>query len=427
MNDFDDPNDEGGEPERPAEKAARHAKKAVRAAKKARDDEAAMPDDDLSTDIQSLFEGLPSEADLRLYRKAKTGGKLEYCESFAEPRDFSEQAVADRWGPGSYRLFARVPDPRTGKLQFTKGRSRVFNIAERPGGNQPNAPRHDDSAMLQFSTAMVGQLQMMQQMMLQGQESHRAMLAVMMQPRPDTSMEMMKVLLPVMFAQKADPMEMALKMAELIKGQTGPAASIADNLSALEQLLKVANRMGGSDGADDGPAWLQGLKTTVPLIQQLMMPRPQEPNAPAAPPAPRPRPLPNPSEPARELPPPVDTPDPPVSAHPLLTLLDETMPWLVRAAGRNGDARTSADWFLEQVPDDQVEGLAAFLEDASVVDQLGIRYPATVTYRPWFVGLIEEIKAGLEPEGEDDDATPTESVGGGESEPDDGTGDLGNR
>lgn len=381
--------------ERAADKAARLAKKATELARKAQDDEP----EEAEQEIRELLASLPVEADLRLYRKGKTG-RLEFCESI-DPASFSEQVVADKWGAGNYRLLAKVPDPETGRMKFLTGGSKQFMIAERP--QAPNAPA---PAQPQLET-----MTLMHQMMLQSQESHRAMIALMMQPRTDSSMELMKVLLPVLLAQKSDPMQMATQLAALLK-PAGPGATMTDQLDALGKMMELATKLAGKESGDDGPAWLSALKTAAPLIQQaLATPR-------AQPPA-----LPNPPAP-RELAPvqtagPVPTPAPVTEpkadepeAHPLLTLLDRSMASMIRAASRDGDPELYADWFVDQVDDEHVAELAGFLESGTVLDQLAVRYPESAPHREWFGRLITAMIALLE---EDKDEPGTAS----EPQPDD--------
>lgn len=409
--------------EREAAKAARHAKKAADAAARARaadDVDDGTPDDQLTADIASLFDSLPTEGDLRLYRKANNG-KLEFCEAFAEPADFSEELVAQKWGQGAYRLFARRPDPDTGKLRFFKGGSRVFHVAKRPDGAltpvAAESKKLEDSMAAQFTAMMLGQLQMVQQMMLQSQESHRAMLAAMLQKPNDGSLELLKVILPLLVSQKSDPFDVAVKMAELLK-PAGPTASMTDQLAALEKMMDVAAKLGGKD-TDDGPAWLSALKTAAPLIQQaLATPRPQPalgpgaPRPPAAnpgPAAPGPRelaPVQTPSGPAPEPPAPAPSADPagaePEPAHPLLALLDYAVPSLIRAADRDGEVELYADWLLDQVGDEHLEALDGFLAEATALDQLGLRYPAMTAFRPWFERLVVDLRSKITAEGDDD-------------------------
>lgn len=392
--------------ERAADRAAKHAKKAVELAQLARESEAAdSPDETMAGDIRDILRSLPAEADLRLYRKSTKTGKLEYCESFAEPSSFSEEYVAQKWGAGSYRIMAKVPDQKTGKMQFVEGGTKTFTIAERPAG--VIAPVADKSGQLDTMT-------LMHQMMLQSQESHRAMIAMMMQSmtqRPvDGSLELMKVILPSLLAKKdADPFEMATRLAELLK-PAGPAASMADQLDALGKMMEVAERLGG--GKSDGPAWLEALKTAAPLLTQaLQTPRPVAPVAPAATGGPpTPKAIAAPAPPVAANPPVVEAPEPePEPAHPLLALLDYAMPSLVRAAERDGEPELYADWLVDQIPEDQLDAFGSFVEQTSVLDQLATRYPATVPHRGWFERLAKAILDGLEPDDESGAASEPES------------------
>lgn len=384
-----------------AEKAAKHAKRAVELARQAREeDRPDTPADELVSDLRDVLASLPAEADLRLYRKSTTTGKLEFCESFAEPTAFSEEYVAQKWGAGSYRVMAKVPDPKTGKMQFVEGGTKTFTVAQRPNAPAVAAPSETMKGTLDTVT-------LMHQMMLQSQESHRAMLAMMMQRPPDTGMELMKVLLPLLIGQKTDPMDMATKLATLLK-PAGPAASMTDQLEALGKMMELAAKL-GDKGGDDAPAWLRGLQSVAPLIQQAMATPRQLPPAPApAPNPPTPRELAPVQTPAPVVEPKADEPD----AHPLLTLLDRSMASMVRAASRDGDPALYADWFVDQVDDEHVGELAGFLESGTVLDQLALRYPESAPHREWFGRLITAMIALLE---EDKD----ESGSTGEPQPDD--------
>lgn len=405
-----------GTSERAASKAAKHAKRAAEMAQLARETEPRpeSTESEMGDDIRDLLASLPAEADLRLYRKNTQTGKLEYCESFAEPSSFSEEVVAAKWGAGSYRLMAKVPDPKTGKPQYFAGGTKTFNIAKRPESAAPAVL--DKSAQLDTMT-------LMHQMMLQSQESHRAMIAMMMsslsQRPPDTSMELMKVLLPALLNRKeSDPLDVATRLAELLK-PAGPAASITDQLDALGKMVEVAERLGGG-GKSDGPPWLEGLRSVAPLIQQaLQIPRPAGPVATAAtgdPPAPKalgaptPTPAPNPGHVVANAPPP-DNP------HPLLALLDYAMPALMRAAERDAEPELYADWLVDQVPEDQLDAFGAFIEAPAALDQLFARYGLSMEYHPWFMRLQHAVMNGLEPTDESGTTGESESHDDADNEP----------
>lgn len=393
-----------------AEKAARAAKRAEAIAEDLAD-AAGGPTDEFGGDISEIFEGLPSEADLRLYKKGPTG-RLDFCESYPEPKDFSEEGVQRTWGPGSYRLIARVPDPKTGKLVFAKGKSKVFSIAAPPSANgagpaAPQGPQDFEKTMAATLYQMLlGQMQQQQQMMSQSQESHRAMLAMMMQPRPDSTTDLLKLLLPTLL-QRENPMDVAMKMADLLK-PAGPAASLTEQISVMEKFMDLARK---GESPESAPVWFQAFKEAAPLIEKALSrgaPQPQPVRRRELPPPvpPGPADAPNPPLPKVE-----DAPPAPVEENPLLAALDALSPMLVKAAARDADPDLYAEFVLDQVPEDTLEALDFMLQTDAVAFIVG-RYPVLAPHQGWVERVVAAMRQQLGPEdGEDGEAPPvSESV-----------------
>ncbi len=396
---------------RAADKAARLARRAAQIAADEAETKNDTPAAEEATDLANLLASLPNTADIRLYRKAKIGGRLEFCQSFLEASEFSEEGVADKWGPGTYRLMVRVPDKVTGKPNFMAGGTKTFTVAERPGeaargGAGTRGPENFQETMAaQMFTMMTSQLGMMQQMMMQSAESHRGMLTMMLSNKPpDTTGELLKVLLPLVL-NKADPMDMAIKMAELLK-PAGPGASMVEQLAVLEKFMDLAK---SGNEPNDAPVWFRALKEVAPLLERAMTLKPgalqpgQPPAAQLAPGAPPPAPAPAPAPvPAPALPPPTQVDPAQTAGQPLdlLTELDQLMPMLVRAAVKNADVELQADWFLEAVPEGLYETLDVALAETNLLDQLALRYPSIATHRAWFDRFVAAVNTALTPEEE---------------------------
>jgi len=390
--------------ERAAAKAARIAKQARKLAADAEEDRDRTPEsaaEDDAYDLASLFAGLPVESDLRLYRKQN--GRMEFCQSFADPAEFSEEQVGKKWGAGTYRLMAKKPDSETGKMQFFAGGTRTFHIAEAPpNATVPTAsggPDMRDGMLAQMWTMMLQGNEAHRLAMTQSAESHKAMLSLMLQQataKTDPTTDLLKVLLPSLL-QRDNPMDVAVKLAELMK-PAGPQAAISEQLSMLERLLEFAHNRG-----DDAhtPPWVTGLKEVTPvLLAALQANKPVPPRAlppaPVTPTAPHPAPTVTPSsEPgvvahvAPSLPPPSD--------NPFLAHLDQLVPTLARKAVRGDDAEEAAAWLLDSFDDEEYQTFGELLDNPVQLTSLQDRYAALFAHTDWSLRLLAALQQQMNP------------------------------
>lgn len=331
----------------------------------------------------------------------------------------NEEYIFKRFGAGKYQVHEFAPG-KTGKMMIA--RRHIMNVEDpAPMGSAPAAamtiPSGDlnvqlHQQMLEQSRQSAAQ---MASIIAQSQESHAAMLALLLRPAPpppappDTMAGIAAmigafapILANMMPARVAptDPAETAAKLLAVFR-ESQPAKS---NTADFVEMLKLAQQMasgrpiGDEEDAEPGSEWLSVLKATAPAvtaIAQAAMNRPTPPPIPAVVPVPQ---LANPVPivPGRRediLP----IPDPTAAG---LDLLDAVIPTLgqVAVTKRPGSHRDLSRWLLDTLTPAQAEQILQAAADPNAVAMLGQRYPVVRENRAWFMALVDELRASSKPQ-----------------------------
>lgn len=367
-------------------------------------------DDAVALEMAELIADLPSEAKLTVYRTDVKSGRLEWCHTYTDPSDFSEEDIA-RFGPGRYRLFARAPNPE-GKETIVKTRS--LSIAARPdqAGAAPGP-----SGLHGGNMAEMVNMQLLTSLLEGSRQSadiHRALMKSMMDsqhaPKSETPAwvgALIAALAPALVTL-LKPQDQAAQLAMFkdlieISRPASPASSMSDALKLVEQAKDLV-----SDGDGDANPWIAGLKHVAPMVDKVLDTVRQSRPALAPPPAPTPAPAPiegmggvTPPQPMIVNPGPAETVPAKPPTHPLMAQLERMMPYLAgRAVAEPDEAAFYGEWVLRQVAQEHYELLGNVLDRPTVLDELAELFPVVAQHRGWFSGLVDAMRVSLEPEPE---------------------------
>lgn len=359
-------------------------------------------DDDVQAveELAELSAQLPEDASLALYRMLD-GAEKEFCDQMAV-RDFSVAAVATRFGGGRYTIYLRKPDPERAGKWIRQG-SKRFRVAGAPRTGADVAPASTalvasaggDSALRGYGELIQATIrssldnqQLMQQMQM-------ALMKTMMDRPADTSMDLMKSILPTLLTRgkgETPSISDVIALADRLASKTSPTSQLKESLD----LLRTARELSGDGGdATPAPAWLTVAGRALDIFGRAYQPpalAPAEP-APLALPAGTPAPLP-------------DTPAAPAgdTVHPLVTWLRPQLPGLIRHAEADHDPDTYAGVLVDQISPAHVGDVLAFLQGPLFMAQLAAAFPAVEPVRAWFDELRAAVVERLQELLHDDDA-----------------------
>ncbi len=372
--------------------------------------------DDFSPDesVRQVLAGLPDDAYLEIYRFTDDG-ELAFCQRIRDLSSFSMADVA-KHGAGRFKLMVRGGNNgRPGAAPIR--RQRIVYVAASAAPAPADAQAAPGAAGgFDMATAMLAQMmQMVQQssqMFTQQAQAQAQMHTAMMQSLVESKKPDGGVLqiLTALIAREKDPMEMGLKLAEVMKGSGGGGApgGLSEQIRAFKELRSLLD---GNDDADEKmPPWLRGILavTESPLLGKAL-----DAATSRALPAPRigtGRPQlrierPNPPAPTEGAAP---------AMHPILAQLRYYIPMLVRAAREGSAVETYTEMMLDQVPAGHHPALLAHIERPEFGDELLAAYPVlneTPMSAAWVRSLVADLVTALRG---DDEPDETDEDGGGE-------------
>lgn len=334
-------------------------------------------------------------------------GAMQSCGEMAGD-SFSMEALTDTFGGGKYllRFF-------NGKTELARTRAEVDSLI--PARN-PRAPKIVPGAVQpaqsigDMAAVMTTMMTMMMNNMQISQQGNAAMMTVMV--------EMMKA------RPQENPMDMAIRMAELMKGGAGAGGgSVAEYFAIFEKGMNVARKLEG--GSDDSvmPMIAEGVKGVTAIMEGIGAEK--RANAAAmearrvlAPPVVPPVALPSAS--------PAAATEPPAPLAPSETFMSNARPWLAAALPFKAQLNAmigffpptlAADALLERLGDDELDDLVADIEDGAApgfvrrtLDVLGVAGTAyTDTAVQWLTDVAVAIIESTNPDAEADaPGLPTE-------------------
>jgi len=384
--------------------------------------------DEADAILAEAASGNPKPPKSAIYRIDRESGTQKWLAEVATNL-VSLEYVARRFGGGKYQIRHRTAEPGGG-YKYAGNDTYEIDDSVKPeaAGRSSPAPANLDPLVppggnIADTILNAGVLQMLQQMNAQNQLT-LAMVERMRksddQPRasvPDmiTAAATLVGALAPLFANRKDPAELALKLAEAMKPAAAPAPASTDVLSAFEKGMAVVSRIrdrtDGSSSSDSiMPVIAEGIKTLGTVVSGIATERQRA--AGGAPADPRPHaPL--------ALVPPSSTPtaESPMNAsrHELGIAVDPTnpRPWLRAAAphlpmllslSRVMGADAAAATISRNLSDDEFFDLVDDIRDTTAPGfggRLLQSFPAAATIdAAWFNELIKLLLA----EAPDDDA-----------------------
>ena len=355
-------------------------------------DDTAVPgalDDDVQAveELAELSAQLPEDASLALYRMLD-GADKEFCDQMAV-RDFSIAAVAARFGGGRYTIYLRKPDPERAGKWIRQGSKRFRVAGAARTGADVGAPMvaggtpgigeaekvlrtYGDLIQSTVKSSLENQ-NLLQQMQL-------AVVTRLAERPPDTTMELLKVLLPALLGGRGDQLTMAdvLALADRMASKTSPTTQLRETLG----LVKDVRELGGDGGGEPAPAWLTVASRALGLFERAYQP-------------------PAPGDAPRALPPGAPIPETPAApaggdVHPLITWLAPQVPGLIRHAELDHDPDTYAGVICDQIAPEHAADAIAFLTAPHFLTQLGTAFPGVVPVQSWFSELRDDVVTRLQ-------------------------------
>lgn len=311
---------------------------------------------------------------------------------------FNLDALTDSYGGGDKTLV------------FYQGRQKVDTLRvsldpsippRNPRAPKPNAPQASGGSGLGDMTALIGA-------MAQSSMSSMQMMQTMMMQSQQTTTTMLQAVATALTASRGndrDPMDTAVKIAELMKVNTATPAS--ELFSVFEKGMNIAAKMNGN-GDEDGTLALarEGLGVVAKIVENN-----KTPVATRVPPAP-PR-IPASSMPATATPVAADP-------QPVQETVTSERPWVAAARPAaallllsigNVRPETAADMIADRLTEDQFSDLLDDIESGTPGDfvQRFTQYFQLQSLDDnttrWMLACVQAIKAQVEP---DDDAGSSE-------------------
>ncbi|MEE8177711.1 MAG: helix-turn-helix domain-containing protein [Acidobacteriota bacterium] len=325
--------------------------------------------EEVPADVDKILAELGGESSqASLFRKSSKG-HLAYLRGFATD-EFSLSTVADLYGGGNYTVKFLRPDG-------TYVISKAFEIEGPPKVPSPpplgGTPAGAVPGVADGSAGMM--LTMMREMLLEFKEAMRE-------------------------RSGGDPMEMALKMAELIQGQTrnaieglklnqpsGSSFGVLDGIELFERAMTLGQSLGGEGGG--GGDMLSRLGGEV--IDVLREKRQEEKEASAG---------------VRSISGGAETGHPPPSsadaAKPAwVPLMSQWVPQLLGWARAGKRVDLYADVVADNLPDAAATFLWQQIPDPNFIESFYREFPACVEYRWWFDQMFATLHLILAPEPEE--------------------------
>jgi len=327
------------------------------------------------------------------------GGKKAWCDDVAAA-DFSPQWIRDRFGPGRYVVYWRVPDPnRPGKPKGAGSTPLVIKGA----GNEPNAGQAGPNRLDGTLATLVEQHV---KSMLDGQEMLSKMqLAVLanLTQRPaqsDGFGKLLELILPELIkslvnrpAPVGPDLAGIIALADKLSNRASPVTAMKDTLALLEQARELA----GGDG-EGTPAWVNLAARALDTIGKAVAGRPAgELEA-----------IPDTTAPAPESPAPVpagptpEAPALPATAHAVFHFLAPHIPALLRHAIADHDATTYSGVIFDQLQPQYYAEVRDYIGRPDFLDLLEAHFPGIrgqviagttppVPVREWFTELRDDL------------------------------------
>lgn len=220
-----------------------------------------------------------------------------------------------------------------------------------------------------------------------------------------------------------DPMDIAVKMAGILKDNGSPKESIKDTLGALRE-IKELDIFGAAEGEEKGDAMLKLVGQTLPGILDLLK---RESRATGVPVQQIARGAPQALPPGSPAPPSIaPAPVVPASPHPApantvpqdeYTPLEPYVAQLAQMAADNKDPHHVVGLVMAMAPQRMIAAIRELVGRDDATDVLTTRFAALQPYRVWTAQLVDDFRAEFfgepdEPEGDDPEPVPEEPAGG---------------
>lgn len=211
-------------------------------------------------ELEEILTELGSDTSIRVYRRGTDGaGKNAMCGQMSGD-GFTLDALLDAYGGGDYTL--QIFQGRT-----LKDRVMVSLDPSVP----PKNPRVKPLPPGQAPTSSVGDMTALIAAMAQMSMSQQQMMANMMAMQQQSTTGLIGAVTAMMGARPkdADPVETAVRIAEVMKGNGGAAPSAMDMFTIFEKGMNVASKVNGDD---DGvlPMIQTGVSTLGGMVNAII-------------------------------------------------------------------------------------------------------------------------------------------------------------
>ena len=340
--------------------------------------------------ISQLLDELPADGEVQIHRKGPTG-TLEY-EGVMQPGEFSLEAVRNTYGGGAYVFRVMGPDGHGRKVYRQQ---RQYSIA----GDRKEPPPVRAAAV-----EVVAQRSATDERLDRLERMIERQLTRDVEPRNEsrTLMELLPLLIQAQ-QSRGDPMEMAVKIAAMMKDMqtpSAPAPVLTDALQLFEKGLDLGRKMnrGAAPAEPEGPSIFE---TLAPLAQQVVgviekgMTMRAEP-APTAPSSPH-------AQPAQ---PQLGQPHQVQLTSPIAQRVQPYLPQLIKWAQQGKNARFYAQLVMDNISDADAEAFGPEVVAPGFVETMFAQLPELRAVYAWAAEFFAEIQAHYDVEEEEVNGEP---------------------
>lgn len=213
----------------------------------------------VASDVQAALEGIPPDTVLRVERRNDETKLWDYCSKFG-PDEFSVDKVQSMYGGGYYRVQARWTDTRTNRSVI--GKTKVFTVVGPPkwaaevqtGTPVVQADGVRPGATVRDSIMDMGLMQVFKQMGDNSTMQMELMRSMASRPSVDWGAVIGAAapIVAALIAQRADPMDLAAKMADAMARPAREAerAPVSEMMEVLQLGIRLARGQMPSDDKD---------------------------------------------------------------------------------------------------------------------------------------------------------------------------------
>lgn len=206
--------------------------------------------------------------------------------------------------------------------------------------------------------------------------------------------ELLKTLVAMQLQPRENPMDMAIRLAEVLRGSASVAAPVAPlGFSEMFSIFKEGMSIGQSASGGEASYLPVIEKVGLPLVEAIKSFSKNPPSQPIVHKA--------------NGGPPLNAPTPQTPEQ----YLQSSLPKIVALAAAKKDPHLYADVVLDQLPESAYEYLFSTAQRSDVIAFLSSLHPGVKEHEAWFLEFTEAIKEALSPEPEEESDEQEQNVG----------------